>query len=140
MKKFKNMRKEIGRLIAILVFGLVNIIILLNAVKAQKPTNINLSLIIGVWSDKGKCSSKRYIFTKNGKYQSFFKEKGKFKLFFNGSYTRKTSNSFTITHNNFEDRLEISSLNSKSLTGTLFMSIGNDEAEPIYWQRCSTRQ
>lgn len=56
MKKFKNMRKEIGRLIAILVFGLVNIIILLNAVKAQKPTNINLSLIIGVWS-RGNASN-----------------------------------------------------------------------------------
>lgn len=51
-------------------------------VNAQKLPNIDLSLIVGEWSEKGKCSSNRYVFTKNEKYQSFFQEKGKWKQFF----------------------------------------------------------
>ena len=70
----------------------------------------------------------------------FSKKKVNGNNFFNGIYTRKNSNSLTINNNNFQDRLEISSLNSKALTGIFFITIGDDEAETISWKRCSTRR
>jgi hypothetical protein len=139
------MIKSVSSVTAILLFTLVNITALPTTVNAQKSHNIDLSLIVGEWSEKGKCNFSRYVFTKNGKYQSFFKENGKWKLHFNGNYARKNTNSVTITHttpnnNTFEDLLEISRLNSKKLSGTLYIVIGDHEVEKFSWQRCPIRQ
>ena len=86
------MIKSVSSVTAILLFTLVNITALPTTVNAQKSHNIDLSLIVGEWSEKGKCNFSRYVFTKNGKYQSFFKENGKWKLHFNGNYARKNTN------------------------------------------------
>ncbi len=139
------MQRNFSQLTAFFVIYWVNIIIFSTTVNAQKSPNIDLSLIVGEWSEKGKCNFSRYVFTKNEKYQSFFKENGKWKLFFNGNYSRKNNNSVTITHttpdnNTFEDLLEISSLNSKTLSGILYIAIGDDKKEKISWRRCPTRQ
>jgi hypothetical protein len=139
------MIKSVSSVTAILLFTLVNITALPTTVNAQKSHNIDLSLIVGEWSEKGKCNFSRYVFTKNGKYQLFFKEKGKWKLYFNGNYARKNTDSVTITHTNhdntnFEDLFEISRLNSKTLSGTLYIAIGEHETEKISWERCPIRQ
>jgi uncharacterized protein YccT (UPF0319 family) len=140
-----NMQIKFSQLTAFFVMSLVNVMTFSTTVTAQKSPNIDLLLIVGKWSEKGKCNLSRYVFTKDGKYQSFFKENNKWKLFFNGNYTRKNNNSVTITHTTpdnttFEDVLEISSLNSKALSGTLYIAIGDDEKEKVSWQRCPTRQ
>ncbi|MBD2443105.1 hypothetical protein H6G25_07810 [Dolichospermum sp. FACHB-1091] len=138
------MQRNFSQLRAFFLIYLVNTIIFSTTVNAQKSPNIDLSLIVGEWSEKGKCNFSRYVFTKKGKYQSFFQENGRWKLFFDGSYARKNTNSVTITHttpdnNTFEDLLEISSLNRKTLSGTLYIVIGDDEKEKVSWQRCPTR-
>jgi hypothetical protein len=138
------MQINFSQLTIFFVIYLVNIMTFSTTVNAQKLPNIDFSLIVGEWSEKGKCNFSRYVFTKDGKYQSFFQENGKFKLFFDGNYTRKNSNSVTITHttpdnNTFEDLLKISSLNRKTLSGTLYIVIGDDEKEKVSWQRCPNR-
>ncbi len=139
------MIRSLGSGTAILLFALVNIISLPTTVNAQKSQNIDLSLIVGEWSEKGKCNFSRYVFTKNGKYQSFFKENAKWKLHFNGNYARKNTNSLTITHttpdnNTFTDLFEISKLSQTKLSGTLYIVIGDHEVEKVSWQKCPTRQ
>jgi hypothetical protein len=139
------MHPKFSQLTVFCVINLVTIMTFSTTVNAQKSPTIDLSLIVGEWSEKGKCNLSRYVFTTNGKYQSFFQENGKLKLLFDGNYARKNTNSVTITHttpdnNTFEDLLEISSLNTKTLSGTLYIAIGNDEKEKILWERCPIRQ
>jgi hypothetical protein len=133
------MQRNFSQLTAFFVINLVTIMTFLTTVNAQKSPHIDLSLIVGEWSEKGKCSSNRYVFTKNGKYQEFYKERRKSKLFLHGNYTRISSNSLSIVQGNgYEALLEISSLNSKALLGKLL--IDEEGISAVYWQRCSTRQ
>lgn len=101
---------------------------------------LNLSLIVGEWSEKGKFNSSRYVFTQDGYYQLVFREKGKWRIFFNGTYKRISSNSLAITHEQLLDTFQISSLTAKSLSGKWFISIGDDEMINVSWQRCSVRR
>ena len=107
---------------------------------ALAQNRIDISLLVGEWSEKGKCNSSRYVFTKNGRFQTLAKKTGRWKTFFNGTYTRKNSNSLSLTDKQFVDTLVISSLTAKSLSAKWFIAIGEDEMIPVYWQRCSLRR
>ncbi|HLO89122.1 MAG TPA: hypothetical protein VK203_29515 [Nostocaceae cyanobacterium] len=130
----------------LIYFIVINILLLGNLPKISlRQKNFNFSLIVGEWSEKGKCNSSRYVFTKDGRYQSLFREKGRWNLFFNGNYTRRNYDSLTISHTNdnnesFEDVLQVYNLSSTELSGKWFISIEDDTTESFSWQRCTSRR
>ncbi|BAY62176.1 hypothetical protein NIES22_22450 [Calothrix brevissima NIES-22] len=139
--KLYKLEKIVIKLMSLTVLGTIYLGTLPEYVLAEN--RFDFSLIVGEWSEKGKCNSSRYVFMPDGSYQSLVKKKdtGSWNIFFLGKYERKSSDSLAITHTNsnnesFEDILHISSLNSKVLSGTWAISIGDDEAISISWQRC----
>ncbi|OKH39595.1 hypothetical protein NIES2119_04770 [[Phormidium ambiguum] IAM M-71] len=49
-------------------------------------TKINQSLLIGEWSQPGKCNQSRFIYTRNGQYISMEKKKGRWQTLYRGIY------------------------------------------------------
>lgn len=49
-------------------------------------TKINQSLLIGEWSQPGKCDRSRFIYTRNGQYISMEKKKGRWQTLYRGIY------------------------------------------------------
>jgi hypothetical protein len=107
---------------------------------AQK--NIDFSLLIGEWSEQGKCNTTRYIFTQDERYQFIEKSQGKWKTLFNGIYVTKSPNVVVIgeTQDTGGDSLEISKLTQTTLTGVWIWIIGYEiEKISTSWIRCPNR-
>jgi hypothetical protein len=101
--------------------------------------SINFSLLVGEWSERGKCNALRYIFMRNGRYQRLERKHGEWKTVFDGIYVPRGPDevNFGETNETGEDNLKISKLTQTTLIGR--WTIGYDYKISSFWTRCPNR-
>lgn len=101
------------------------------------------SLVVGEWSEPGKCQSDRFVFTSNGYFRVISRKADRWTTSFNSTYTRipgKKSLEIISEYDGqrFYDSININRLSRAELLGEWLISIGGDELHNIFWVRCST--
>jgi hypothetical protein len=111
-----------------------------NTTKASKK--INPALLVGEWSQSGKCNSERFIYTSNGKYIWRKKQGRRWKNQYEGIYVFKDGIIVVADGLNMGGaQINIFSLTSKSFIGkwvaTEELTFENPEDAKINYTRCA---
>lgn len=104
----------------------------------QRSTNF--SLLVGEWSERGKCNAIRYIFKRDGRYQFLERKQGQWKTYFNGVYVPTVANMIAVSESEGTggDGLDISKLTPTMLTGRWIIEY-EYEKNSTSWIRCPSR-